>query len=759
MSSNIFKKTIYTLFFCLLTLNADSTGVLKGKIIDIDNQLPLRGANIIIKSTSLGTVSDKDGFFKIEDIPSGNYVIAISYIGYKTEYKPDIWVRPNAYDFLNVKLEQALIEIDGVVVEENFFKKSLVNEFQSVTFNRDDMRRSPGSGQEITRIINTLPSVASVGENRQDMMVRGGGPTENGFIIDNIYIPSISHFKQADGRSNGPVGIINTDMVESLEFYSNGFSSKYGNKLSSFGDISYRSGNKERSEGYGLLGMGGLGFLVEGPINKNFSYISSFRMSYLDIIADAINASGGMPSYSDFQSKIDFKPDVYNTYSFLIITGNSLYDRDKEGALEVGESEYGKLDNSQITVGANYKRIWNERSYSNTSFSSSNNYATANFLNINSDSSVFKNIERIETQNVRQVNHFRISNQSSLEFGFDIQWENQKYNFLRKLSDNNIILNKIKFDKSISITNYSTFITLKQKLMRKFVSSLGLRIDNNDYELNTSISPRINLDYEIISGKTNLILNIGEYYQSPPGIYIANNASKKLKSIRSNQVSLSLEHMITPSTKFLISAYKKNYNNSPSLPNGELHNDPTFLFDELKMYNGIESSGKAYAEGIELLIQKKRAENFYGLIGGSFFNSTFTDYNNVKRDRNHNYQYIFNAVGGYRPDKNWEVSLRWSYFGGKPYTAIDLQASIQNDEQILKVNDFNRQKTPDYHSLFIRYERRYNLQKSNLILFFEIWNTYNRENIETFFFSRENKSIEKILYFSTIPVAGFGIEF
>jgi len=88
-----------------------------------------------------------------------------------------------------------------------------------------------------------------------------------------------------------------------------------------------------------------------------------------------------------------------------------------------------------------------------------------------------------------------------------------------------------------------------------------------------------------------------------------------------------------------------------------------------------------------------------------------------------------------------------------------LEASISNNEQYSDVENFNENKTPDYHSLFVRYERRYNLKKSNLILFFEIWNTYNRENIETFFFSRERESIEKILYFSTIPVGGFGIEF
>ena len=755
----MFIKTRISLLLFLSVIKADPTGFVKGKIIDINSQLPLAGANIIIKSTSIGTISDDDGYFSIKDIPNGNYSISVSYIGYKTVYLSDVWVRPNAYDFLNVKLEQSIIQIDDITVEENFFKKSLVNEFQSVSFNRDDMRRSPGSGQEITRIINTLPSVASVGENRQDMMVRGGGPTENGFIIDNIYIPSISHFQQADGRSNGPVGIINTDMVENLDFYSNGFSSKYGNKLSSFGDITYRSGNREKNEGYGLLGMGGLGFLIEGPLTNKVSYITSFRMSYLDIIADAINASGGMPSYNDFQAKINYKPSIYNTFSILMITGSSLYDRDKNGALDVGESEYGKLENDQQTIGINYKRIWNEKAYSNSSLSISNKFSKVNFSNINTDSSVFKNIEKTDIVNFRQVNHIKLASQTNIELGFDAQWTNQNYDYLRKLNDSNILLDKIKFDEKVLISNYSTFFTLKKDIGRKLVSSIGFRTDLNDYENKTLFSPRMNLDYEIVYNRTNLIFNAGDYYQNPPAIYIANNASDRLKSAKARQYSVSLEHMITTSTKFSISVYQKDYNNSPILPNSNIHNDPTFLFDELRMYNGIVSTGSAKSKGLELLIQKKRVENFYGLIGGSIFNSTFIDFKGVERNRNHNYKYIFNIVGGYRPKSDWEISIRWSYFGGRPYTPIDLEASVLNNEQYSDVENFNETKTPDYHSLFVRYEKRYNLKKSNLILFFEIWNTYNRENIETFFYSKERQSIEKIVYFSTIPVGGFGIEF
>ena len=754
----------YYILFFLIFINVswaqiNSTGAIKGRVINADNQLPLAGANISLKSSPIGTISDEQGFFNIENIPSGNYTIKISYIGFKTEIRVDVWIRPNAYDFLNIQLESSIIKIDEVSVEESYFNKSMINEYQSVSFNRDDMRRLPGSGQEITRIINTLPSVASVGENRQDMMVRGGGPTENGFIIDNILIPSISHFQQPDGRSNGPVGLINTDMVENLEFYSNGFSAKYGNKLSSYGDISYRSGNREKSEGYALLGMGGAGALIEGPINNNLTYIASYRRSYLDVIADAINASGGMPSYDDFQAKLDFKSNVYNTFSFLTIIGGSLYQRDKKGAKEVGEDRYGELKNNQTTIGFNYKRIWNKKSYSNTSFSYSQQSSTANFLNNISDSTVFKNIEKTKVKNVRQINHLKLNQNLNLEFGFDFQNTSIGYNYFRKLPESNPFLKEIAFYEDVLINNYAAFITIKNNISERLILSAGLRLDQNDYEKINLYSPRLNIDYEVVRGKTNLILNIGKYHQNPPGIYVANDISKVLKSVKAFQYSLNLEQMITPSTKLTISGYQKNYEDSPILPNSNLFQDPTFLFDELRMYNGIVSNGTALAEGVEVLVQKKRAENFYGLIGGSIFNSTFTDYNGIERNRNHNYHYIFNIVGGYRPKDNWELSIRWSYFGGKPYTPINLESSIRGDEQILYLDQFNQEKTPAYHSLFVRYEKRYNLKKSNLIIFFEIWNTYNRENIETYFYSRGNQQIEKIVYFSTIPVGGFGLEF
>ena len=105
------------IFSSFLLCQSDPAGIVKGRVLDADSQLPLIGANIIIKSTNIGLVSDEEGYFTIDQIPMGDYTVTISFMGYKTQNKADIWVRPNGYEFLNIKLESSVIQIDDVIVE------------------------------------------------------------------------------------------------------------------------------------------------------------------------------------------------------------------------------------------------------------------------------------------------------------------------------------------------------------------------------------------------------------------------------------------------------------------------------------------------------------------------------------------------------------------------------------------------------------------------------------------------------------------
>ena len=140
---------------------------------------------------------------------------------------------------------------------------------------------------------------------------------------------------------------------------------------------------------------------------------------------------------------------------------------------------------------------------------------------------MFNIIENIDVKNLRQVNYLKLGSRSKMEFGFDVELNETYYDYYRKLTKSELFINEIAFDRVVKTTNYAAFLTVKQNLFSRMILSTGFRLDHNDYEKINLWSPRINLDYEIIRGKTNIIINAGSYNQNPPPIYIANETSNK----------------------------------------------------------------------------------------------------------------------------------------------------------------------------------------------------------------------------------------
>ena len=747
MLGSLIKRAVFvfTAIFNFILCQQDK-GQIFGSVIDRLSEYPLQGANISISGSDLGTVTDEDGRFYLDNIDQGYYTLVVSFIGFETVTLPDIWVRPKAYDLITVRMNHKIIQLDGVIVEDSYFVGSDLNQEQSIIFRNDEIRRAPGAAQELSRILNSLPSVASVGENRQDLMVRGGGPTENGFIVDNIHLPNITHFGMEDGRSNGPIGMINTELIDNIEFYSNGFPAKYGGRLSSFGEINYRDGNQNAIEGNLSMGIGGAGLMLEGPLGEKSTFISSYRRSYLDVIAAFINA-GGLPSYDDLQAKITYKPDHYNILTFLTVNGSSLYQRKEDNAIEDGLSQFGQRKNKQNTFGFNYKRIWNKKSFSNTSISYTQQITDAKFIEID-DGSVSSSIKNsLYTVYLRNTNQIKINNLSSLEFGYESRLKKADYDFF---------LNGLSISQNIQIENNYSFFTLKQILSERFFLSGGFRLSQSSFEAESLLSPRLSLKYSL-NDNSKLIYSLGKYFQNPHEIYLSIDSNDRLTSAFALQSSLTYERLLSTSSKFSFSIYKKLYGKAPSYDASiDDKDDLSFLMDKFRMNGNLISSGNASAEGVEFLLEKKRAENFYGHIGATFFNATFTDLNGDIRNRDYNYRYIFNIVGGFRPKDKWEISIRWSMFGGKPYTPINIELSNESQYEVLIEDRNNEYRTPVYHSLFIRYDYRKNYNFGNLIGYMELWNAYNRENIEGYYWDGD---IRKETYFNLIPVVGIEMEF
>ena len=221
--------------------------------------------------------------------------------------------------------------------------------------------------QELARVLNALPSVASKGETSQDMLVRGGSPTENGYYIDNIPLPEVRHFKTEGGQSSGPIGLVNTELISDIDFSAGGFSSRFGNHLSSVSDITYRDGNSMRLRGDVGANLAGFVFNLDGPLSEKTTFLVSARRSYLDLIANAINA-GGAPSFADAQVKLTFEPNTKNKITFLNIYGTSLFENDISEAFDEGFSDAASVQSNQNTTGINWKHLW-KNGFTNTSIS------------------------------------------------------------------------------------------------------------------------------------------------------------------------------------------------------------------------------------------------------------------------------------------------------------------------------------------------------------------------------------------------------
>ena len=146
---------------------------------------------------------------------------------------------------LDIPLEESEISIGEVVIKASPFSKKIETPVSVRIIGIDEIEKNPGGNRDISKVIQSFPGVASTPAFRNDVIVRGGGPNENRFFIDNVEIPYLNHFS-TQGASGGPVGIINVDFVQSVDFISGSFPASKGNALSSILNFTLLTGTAIR---------------------------------------------------------------------------------------------------------------------------------------------------------------------------------------------------------------------------------------------------------------------------------------------------------------------------------------------------------------------------------------------------------------------------------------------------------------------------------------------------------------------------------
>ncbi len=717
------------------------------------------GANVLVLNTNYGSSTNANGNFEIDNMPAGEYQIRASIIGYKSVTKTDIMIMTGFSPEIIFELEEEVVQLEDVVVKSDYFEKSRLDVTSTKGFNNEEIRRSPGGFEDVIRALSVLPGVAQADAGRNDLIVRGGAPSENLYLIDGYQVPNINHFG-TQGATGGPLSYINLDFVNNTTFSTGGFSVINGDKLSSTLSIDLRRGRQDRIGGKATISASQFGLNLEGPISNNSQFIFSARRSYLDFIFKAADFSF-VPEYWDFMGKTDFELDQNNSLSVLVISAidninyfNDTRDQRYDNSNIIGSAQLQYLAGVKFRhlIDNGFIKLSLSRNYVDYDTQRRDSLLTPVFTN--------KSTEIENTLNAELT--YKISSVSDLTIGGDAKMIDFQADIL-------LPTYKTTFNDSLPTTQLDTnatyykgafYLNLNSVLFNKFITNLGIRGDYfNVLENKFYFSPRFSISY-LLNDITRINFSTGIYYQSPSYLWlVGDEINTQLKNMRVNQFILGLDNYISADALIKVEGFYKNYSDYPVSsirPYLIMANTGAGFSDENYESFGLEplvSEGTGKAKGVELSIQKKLTDSpYYGIASITYSIADYKALDKTERTGTYDQTWIISLSGGYKFSNEWEGSLKFRYSTGRPYTPYETDGK-QN------VYDYNSIRFPDNHSLDIRLDKLWFFSGWTLITYIDIQNIYNRKNINSVRWDIRTQSPELNESIGILPSIGISAVF
>lgn len=736
------RRISFFILLCCLCWNVFAAEYqIKGVVIDKSTRQPLEFVNVLVVGLGIGASTDVNGNFLITQVPPGIYRLQASFLGYKTELTPEYRVN-HVTPYVQIELEEENALLNEVVVTASPFQKVPESPVSLRVIGLQEIEKAPGANRDISKVVQNYPGVAfSPIGYRNDLIVRGGGPSENRFYLDGVEIPNINHFS-TQGASGGPVGLIDADLIRSVKFYSGAFPADKGNALSSVLDFSLRDGDMERNSLKATLGASEVSFSSNGHIGNKTSYLVSVRQSYLQALFKILGLPF-LPAYTDASFKIKTRFDSHNELTLLGLGG---IDRMKLNlGIEGEDAEYmlsylPEINQETYTVGGVY-RHYSQRHVQSIVLSQSylNN---RNVKYRDNDESSEENLT-LRLGSIEQETKLRMENTSSwsvwkVKAGFDLNYSRYKSNEYRKVFAN--ALREYDYHTDLSLWRWGMFASVDYAAPDKsFTASMGVRTDGNNYsdkmkELWRQLSPRLSVSYRLIEGLT-LSGHVGLYYQLPSytalgfkgeeGEYV----NRHLDYISVSQESLGLSWTPNENMELSVEGFYKLYGHMPfslsdQIPLSCKGNDYGTIGNE-----ALSSEAKGRSYGVELMFKWLLAQKLNLSSSLTIFKSEFKDgeqgsYVPSAWDN----RFILNMSGTYNFPKHWSLGAKVSCIGGSPYTPYDVEKSSLVEAWNVQgcayydYSRYNQERLPVFGQLDVRVDKTFYLKKCMLGFYLDIQN-------------------------------------
>lgn len=769
--ANTVKLLIGIAVAMLLAISAfgQSTQTIRGKVVDEISKTPLIGVNLMVIETGdqlLGSSTNVDGNYRIENVPVGRQTLKITYIGYEEQLLPNIVVTAGKEVILNLTLTESISQLNEVVVVANTKddKTATNNEFAIVSarsFNLDDTKRYAGALGDPSRMAANFAGVIGGDDSRNDIVVRGNSPTGMLWQLEGLNIPNPNHFGSLNS-TGGPVSMLNNNNLDKSDFMTSAFPAQYGNAVAGVFDIRLRDGNNQKSEFLAQMGFNGFELGAEGPLSKNHkgSYLVNYRYSTLGIF-DALGIEFGtgsnVPLYQDLNFKVSFPTKNNGKLSIFGLGGISEIDLlGSEADLGSNSDLYGNENEDGFPryktgiAGISYEKNISPKTFMKLTagVSATEESFTSDSLVRNGNEEVIARFQRSEaaftTTKASVVGSFRtkFSSKNSIVYGFYIDAMN--FDLYNRDIFANVGSDSVRINVEDATVLYQAFATWRHRFSNRLSLNTGLHAQYYALNEQAVVEPRLGLQY-MINGKQSISLGYGIHnqIQSPYTTYVQTKiaddeyvlTNTNLDFTTSQHLVLTYDWNISETLRLKAETYYQDLSNVPVEQRASsfsaINTGSSFIPSD---QDSLVNSGTGRNYGIELTLERFFNKGYYFLITSSIFDSQYEGSDGIERNTAYNTRYVVNGLFGKEfqlgsKQKFFSVNLRVTTIGGKYLTPIDVEASQQFGRTIFSESQAFTEKQDAYFRTDIKLAYRKEYKKSTLEFAIDLQNVTNNQNI------------------------------
>ena len=696
-----------SLFSLITRLNSQSpVQTIRGIVIDQNSEIPLQGATILIESSSFyrGIISDEKGVFRIEGVPVGRYYIEVRYIGYEPKGIPEVLVSSSRPVILEIRLQESLLEIEGVEIKAQPRKDipiNLMSVLSARTFTVEETRRFAGGFDDPGRMAASFAGVAGGSPNDNALSVRGNAPKGLLWRIEGVAVPNPNHFAGMLVEGGGIVSLVSAQLLNNSDFFTGAFPAEYGNALSGVFDMNLRAGNNE-TRGWGLqLGTLGIDLFGEGPFikGKPASYLFNYRYSTTALLKELI-PDGQLPVFQDFSFKLNFPSKKGGTFSVWGIGGLDVNGSEPEEDSTRWNSAWDRSryiwKGKTGILGAKHKFIYSGNTAINTSL-------TASYSQFNTSEELLEPGGSFNEYFFAENMTSMLSLSSVLTHKFNKKWSNRTGIVASRISYDIAIRAAenpgdpvIEFGNEDGTTEYLQGFTQFKYIVNSKLSFSG-GVHSMLFLLNNTITtePRLGATYKFLSGNS-ISMAYGNHSQIEPlpvyfyryesGSGETRKPNLDLSPSRSNHFVLAYNRLLAKSLRMSAEVYYQYLYNIPVKPDG-IYSLVNFR-QEYLIKDSLSNEGSGTNKGFDLTLEKFLDKNYYFLVTGSLIDSDYTAGDKNTYNSRWDYGYVLNLLGGREffmgknRDRILGINGRVVFQGGERIHVVDRDRSISEERVV-----------------------------------------------------------------------------